>query len=103
MSDNEQKKFERLLELIGDKKYGFMRELRPDLPKHDDDPFMPPPLIRKFNLRDGVIIEGDLKPGRKGGMQVGWICTKQGLPNKAPRRWHLQAAVTLEFLALVER
>ncbi|MFP4228083.1 MAG: transcription termination factor Rho, partial [Salinivenus sp.] len=84
MSDNEQKKFERLLELIGDKKYGFMRELRPDLPKDDDDPFMPPPLIRKFNLRDGVIVEGDLKPGRKGGMQVGWIDSVMGMP---PGEW----------------
>jgi transcription termination factor Rho len=84
MSENENKKFRRLLELIGDKKYGFMRELRPDLPKDDDDPFMPPPLIRKFNLRDGVIVEGDLKPGRKGGMQVGWIDTVMGLP---PEEW----------------
>jgi len=84
MSENENKKFERLLELIGDKKYGFMRELRPDLPKDDDDPFMPPPLIRKFNLRDGVIVEGDLKPGRKGGMQVGWIDSVMGL---SPKEW----------------
>jgi transcription termination factor Rho len=79
-----QKAFRRLLELIGDKKYGFMRELRPDLPKDDDDPFMPPPLIRKFNLRDGVLIEGDLKPGRKGGMQVGWIDSVMGMP---PKEW----------------
>jgi len=81
MSD---KSFRRLLELIGDKKYGFMRDMRPDLPKDDDDPFMPPPLIRKFNLRDGVLVEGDLKPGRKGGMQVGWIDTVMGLP---PKEW----------------
>ena len=81
MSD---KKFKRLLELIGKKKYGFMRELHPSLPKDDDDPFMPPPLIRKFNLRDGVAVEGSLKPGRKGGMQVGWIDTVMGLP---PKEW----------------
>jgi transcription termination factor Rho len=81
MSD---KSFRRLLELIGDKKYGFMREMRPDLPKDDDDPFMPPPLIRKFNLRDGVLVEGSLKPGRKGGMQVGWIDSVMGLP---PKEW----------------
>jgi len=79
-----QDSFRRLLELIGDKKYGFMREMRPDLPKDDDDPFMPPPLIRKFNLRDGVLVEGDLKPGRKGGMQVGWIDTVMGMP---PKEW----------------
>jgi len=81
MSD---KSFRRLLELIGDKKYGFMREIRPDLPKDDDDPFMPPPLIRKFNLRDGVIVEGSLKPGRKGGMQVGWIDEVMGI---SPQDW----------------
>jgi len=81
MSD---KSFRRLLELIGDKKYGFMREIRPDLPKDDDDPFMPPPLIRKFNLRDGVIVEGSLKPGRKGGMQVGWIDEVMGI---SPQEW----------------
>jgi len=81
MSD---KKFRRLLELIGDKKYGFMREMQPDLPKDEDDPFMPPPLIRKFNLRDGVLVEGSLKPGRKGGMQVGWIDTVMGIP---PKEW----------------
>jgi transcription termination factor Rho len=81
MSD---KSFHRLLELIGDKKYGFMRAFRPDLPKDDDDPFMPPPLIRKFNLRDGVLMEGSLKPGRKGGMQVGWIDTVMGV---GPKEW----------------
>ncbi|WP_228702753.1 transcription termination factor Rho [Salisaeta longa] len=73
-----------MLELIGEKKYGFMRELHPALPKDDDDPFMPPPLIRKFNLRDGVVIEGTLKPGRKGGMQVGWIDEVMGMP---PKEW----------------
>ena len=81
---SEDKSFRRLLELIGDKKYGFMRELRPDLPKDDDDPFMPPPLIRKFNLRDGVVMEGSLKPGRKGGMQVGWIDSVMGV---SPQDW----------------
>jgi len=84
MSENDNESFRRLLELIGEKKYGFMRELRPDLPKDEDDPFMPPPLIGKFNLRDGVVIEGDLKPGRKGGMQVGWIDSVMGLP---PEEW----------------
>ena len=79
-----QKSFRRLLELIGDKKYGFMREFEPALPKDEDDPFMPPPLIRKFNLRDGVLIEGSLKPGRKGGMQVGWIDSVMGMP---PKEW----------------
>ncbi|MEX0822554.1 MAG: transcription termination factor Rho [Rhodothermales bacterium] len=81
MSD---KRFHGVLELIGDKKFGFIREFRPDLPKGDDDPFVPPPLIRKFNLRDGVIMEGTLKPGRKGAMQVGYLEKVMGLD---PGEW----------------
>ena len=76
--------FEGMLELIGDKKFGFMRQLQPDLPKTDDDTFMPPPLIRKFNLRDGVVIEHTEKPGRKGGQQVNWIHKVMGID---PREW----------------
>ena len=62
--------FRGVLEMIGDKKFGFIRELRSDLPKGDSDPFCPPPLIRKYRLRDGVVLEGTLRPGRKGAMQV---------------------------------
>ncbi len=38
-----------------------------------------------------------------GGMQVGWICVKQGLANAAPLRVRRQVAVTLQALALVDR
>ena len=76
--------FRGMLELIGDKKFGFMRQLQPDLPKTDDDPFMPPPHIRKFSLRDGVEIECSLKPGRKDGMQVDWIYKVMGME---PKEW----------------
>jgi hypothetical protein len=37
------------------------------------------------------------------GMQVGWIWVKHGLANSAPRRCARQAAVALEYLALVDR
>ncbi len=37
------------------------------------------------------------------GMQVGWICVKQGLANSAPLRWARQAAVTLQARAIVDR
>ena len=37
------------------------------------------------------------------GMQVGWICVKQGLAKNAPRRCARQAAVALQPMALVER
>ena len=62
--------FEGILELIGDKKFGFIREFKTSLQKGDNDPFMPPPLIQKHNLRDGVKLTGIIKPGRKGAWQV---------------------------------
>ena len=62
--------FEGMLELIGDKKFGFIRAVSTSLTKGDNDPFMPPPLIQKHNLRDGVILKGIIKPGRKGAWQV---------------------------------
>jgi transcription termination factor Rho len=62
--------FEGMLELIGDKKFGFIREISTSLQKGDNDPFMPPPLIQKYNLRDGVRLKGTIKPGRKGAWQV---------------------------------
>jgi len=37
------------------------------------------------------------------GMQVGWICVKQGLANSAPRFYARQMAVALHPLAFVER
>ena len=76
--------FRGVLELIGDKKFGFVREFRPDLPKGDDDPFVPPPLIKKYKLRDGVILEGKLKPGRKGAMQVSHLDSVMGID---PEEW----------------
>lgn len=81
MSD---KTFTGVLELIGDKKFGFIRDFRPDLPKGDDDPFVPPPLIRKLKLRDGVLLEGTLKPGRKGAMQVAHVHSIMGIK---PEEW----------------
>ena len=76
--------FRGLLEFIGDKKFGFIRELRPELPKGDNDPFAPPPLIRKLGLRDGVLLEGTLRPGRKGDLQVDKCFTIMGV---SPDEW----------------
>jgi len=64
------KEFRGMVEMIGDKNFGFIREVHPSLPKGDNDAFMPPPLIDKYHIRDGVIIEGVIKPGRKGAWQV---------------------------------
>lgn len=71
--------FRGILELIGDKKFGFVREFRQDLPKGDNDPFVPPPLIKKYKLRDGVLLEGTLRPGRKGAMQVHQLHSVMGM------------------------
>ncbi|MDX1440775.1 MAG: transcription termination factor Rho, partial [Rubricoccaceae bacterium] len=62
--------FDGMLELIGDKKFGFIREFTTSLIKGDNDPFMPPPIIQKHKLRDGVRLKGIIKPGRKGAWQV---------------------------------
>ena len=62
--------FDGILELIGDKKFGFIRKFKTALQKGDNDPFMPPPLIQKYNLRDGIRLKGIIKPGRKGAWQV---------------------------------
>jgi transcription termination factor Rho len=69
-----------IVEMIGDKKFGFVREFRPDVPKGDNNPFVPPALIKKFGLRDGVTIEGGMRPGRKGAMQVRTLQTIMGIP-----------------------
>jgi transcription termination factor Rho len=81
MSD---KTFQGIVELIGDKKFGFIRGFSPDLPKGEDDPFVPPPIIRKFNLRDGVLLEGTLRHGRKGALQVAHVDSVMGID---PELW----------------
>ena len=76
--------FHGMLELIGDKKFGFIREISTALTKGDNDPFMPPPLIQKFNLRDGVRLKGFIKPGRKGAWQVSEVTEVMG---NEPEAW----------------
>ena len=76
--------FKGLLELIGDKKFGFVRELHPSIPKGNNDAFAPPPLIRRLGLRDGVLLEGTLRPGKKGDMQVDKCFTIMGV---SPEKW----------------
>ncbi len=76
--------FEGMLELIGDKKFGFIRQITTSLQKGDNDPFMPPPLIQKHNLRDGVALKGIIKPGRKGAWQVTRVDEVMGMD---PDEW----------------
>src|SRR5690606_5266772 len=73
-----------MLEQIGDKKFGFIRQITTSLQKGDNDPFMPPPLIQKHNLRDGVALKGIIKPGRKGAWQVTRVDEVMGMD---PDEW----------------
>jgi transcription termination factor Rho len=72
-----------VVELIGDKKFGFLRQFTTAVPKGDADPFVPPPLIKRHKLRDGVAIEGEMKPGRKGDFQLTKVTSVMGLPCEA--------------------
>jgi transcription termination factor Rho len=74
-----EKTFRGFLEIIGDKNFGFIREMRSEVPKGDNDPFCSPNVIRKYKLRDGVLLEGTLRPGRKGDMQVHRLDTIMGV------------------------
>jgi transcription termination factor Rho len=75
--------FDGILELIGDKKFGFIRDFKADMPKGDADPFVAPQIVKKWNLRDGLMMTGELRPGRKGDMQVSRIDTIMGVPADA--------------------
>ncbi|CAN5586337.1 hypothetical protein BH23BAC4_BH23BAC4_16040 [soil metagenome] len=83
-NDHPGEPFDGMLELIGDKKFGFIREFSTSLTKGDNDPFMPPPLIQKYNLRDGVALKGVIKPGRKGAWQVTEVTEVMG---RDPEEW----------------
>ncbi len=83
-----EKPFRGLLEIIGDKKFGFIREMRSELPKGDNDPFCSPPIIRRYKLRDGVLLEGTLRPGRKGDMQVHRLFKIMGVDPEVWARTH---------------
>ncbi|MCY4171186.1 MAG: transcription termination factor Rho [Bacteroidetes bacterium] len=76
--------FTGMLEIIGDRKFGFVRELRSGMPKNDNDPFCPPSLISRYRLRDGAVLEGYLRPGKKGDLQVSSL---QKVMNITPDQW----------------
>lgn len=80
----ETKPFVGMLEMIGDKGFGFVREFRHDLPKGDADPFVSPQMVKRHKLRDGVVFEGELRQGRKGDWQVSKVEKVMGL---TPEDW----------------
>lgn len=80
--------FTGMLEIIGDRKFGFVRELRSGMPKSDRDPFCPPSLISRYKLRDGVVLEGLLRPGKKGDLQVSRLSKVMNILPEAWSRLH---------------
>ncbi len=85
-----EKPFKGMLEIIGDRKFGFVRALKSGMPKSKSDPFCPPSFISRYRLRDGVVLEGFARPGRRGDLQVSRLVTVMG---KRPTEW----ADLLEF------
>jgi len=79
-----QKSFKGILEIISGKKYGFIRGLRSNMPKTPSDPYCSAHVVQRYNLRTGVLLEGTLRPGRKGDMQVDILQSVMGID---PRQW----------------
>ncbi len=66
------------------------------------------PTLSGTQMRPSLRSDSDMRVSfdwnsSEAGMQVGWIWVKHGLANSAPLRWARQAAVTLQFMALVDR
>ena len=45
--------------------YGFLRDPKSNYPRQMTDPFVPGSMIDKFGLREGVLVNGMVQPGRK--------------------------------------
>ena len=45
--------------------YGFLRGVENNYPRQLSDPFVPGSMIDKFGLREGVLVQGMVQPGRK--------------------------------------
>ena len=76
--------FTGILELIGGKKFGFARAFQSDIPKGAADPFVAQPLVQKYHLRDGVVFDGIVGPGRKGAPEIRRITRVMGME---PHEW----------------
>jgi len=64
--------------------YGFIRKLDHEFTKTAKDPFLSPEMISFFDLRQGLIIEGELDQDIKGNLRVGTI---EKINDKAPEQW----------------
>ncbi len=50
---------------VHEKGFGFLRDIRANFDSSPEDPFVPPYLINKLNLKEGLLIEGFGVPGDK--------------------------------------
>jgi len=68
--------------------HGFLRTPERNYVPQTMDPYVPEPLIRKFKLREGLLLSGPLETARRGsGPRVAFINHIEGLaPDKYPRR-----------------
>lgn len=57
--------FDGVLELHP-KRYGFLRDPSNDYGSQEHDPFVSSSLVEKYNLREGVMIRGEVGPGSRG-------------------------------------
>lgn len=64
--------------------YGFVRKLDHEFTKTAKDPFLSPDLISFYDLRQGLVIEGELDQDIKGNLRVGSI---EKINDKAPDLW----------------
>jgi transcription termination factor Rho len=64
--------------------YGFVRKLDHEFSKTVKDPFLSPDLISYYDLRQGLIIEGELDQDIKGNLKVGSI---EKINDKSPDLW----------------
>jgi len=75
------------------KGYGFLRQAEKGYMPSPDDVFVPPDLIRKFELKEGLILEGPTQPPRgKGGPRLRRIEKINGLEPEEAREWDTSLA-----------
>ena len=51
---------------VSGKGFGFLREARRNYTQSNNDIFITPDLIRRFNLRDGIWVKGEIRRGNRG-------------------------------------
>jgi transcription termination factor Rho len=70
--------FAGILELDS-RRFGFIRGRSSPQKQSAGDPFVPPTLVTKYNLRAGVVIEGEASPTRNRSPEVTTVATVNGL------------------------